>query len=63
MTYETATLAHPAKSPSPAQAQAPASEKPAQGDRLAWLFRETLRRHQVHPLMELLRRYRGQEGA
>ena len=28
-----------------------------------WLFRDALRRRQVHPLMELLRRYRDQEGA
>ena len=60
MTDETAALAHPAYSPSPQQACSP--EQPMQGDRLSWLFRETLRRHQVHPLMELLRRYRGQEG-
>jgi|GEM_PF-1298941 len=38
-------------------------DTPAQGDRLEWLFREALRRQHVHPLMELLRRYRSQEGA
>jgi len=38
-------------------------QAPAGGARLEWLFRETLRRKQVHPLMELLRRYRSQEGA
>ena len=32
-------------------------------ERFEWLFRDALRRRQVHPLMELLRRYRGQEGA
>jgi len=37
--------------------------KPSQGDRLEWLFREALRRQQVHPLRELLRRYRSREGA
>ena len=37
--------------------------KSTQGDRLEWLFREALRRQQVHPLMELLRRYRSQGGA
>lgn len=36
---------------------------PVQGGRLEWLFREALRRQQVHPLMELMRRYRSQEGA
>jgi hypothetical protein len=32
---------------------------PAPADRIEWLFRDSLRRRQVHPLMDLLRRYRG----
>jgi len=45
---------------------APLAEPPeaaARVDRVEWLFRDSLRRSQVHPLMELLRRYRDQEGA
>lgn len=44
----------------------PRSEVPepaARVDRVEWLFRDSLRRHQVHPLMELVRRYRDQERA
>lgn len=29
---------------------------------VAWLFRDALRNHQVHPLMELVRRYREREA-
>jgi len=28
---------------------------------IAWLFRDALRNHQVHPLMELVRRYREKD--
>jgi len=45
---------------------APGAEPPGQAartDRVEWLFRDSLRRREVHPLMELLRRYRDQEGA
>jgi hypothetical protein len=42
--------------------QASAPEASTRADRVDWLFRDALRRRQVHPLMELLRRYRGQEG-
>lgn len=38
-------------------------ESLARADRVEWLFRDALRRRQVHPLMELLRRYRGRESA
>lgn len=38
-------------------------EPSARADRVDWLFRDALRRRQVHPLMELLRRYRGRESA
>jgi hypothetical protein len=27
-------------------------------ERLAWLFRDSLRQHRIHPLMEILRRHR-----
>ena len=45
---------------------APGAEPPgpaARTDRVEWLFRDSLRRSQVHPLMAVLRRYRDQEGA
>ena len=48
---------------SPGSGKAPSRDTPAQGDRLEWLFRDALRRQQVHPLMELVRRYRSREGA
>jgi hypothetical protein len=38
-------------------------EPAARVDRVEWLFRDSLRRRQVHPLMELVRRYRDQERA
>ena len=38
-------------------------EPSARADRVEWLFRDALRRRQVHPLMELLRHYRGRESA
>ncbi len=43
--------------------QAPLPEPLARADRVDWLFRDALRRRQVHPLMEPLRRYRDREGA
>jgi hypothetical protein len=43
--------------------QAPSPEPSARADRVEWLFRDALRRRQVHPLMDLLRRYRDQESA
>ena len=61
MTDEVATRAHCENAPNSGRAHP--AETSAQGDRLAWLFREALRRQQVHPLMELLRRHRSQEGA
>jgi len=45
--------------PVPPLAEPP--EPVARVDRVDWLFRDSLRRRQVHPLMELLRRYRDQE--
>jgi len=51
-------VANPPGTPLP-EPSAPA----ARAERVEWLFRDSLRRRQVHPLMELLRRYRGQEGA
>ena len=47
----------------PRAPQRPATAAPAQADRIGWLFRDSLRRQQVHPLMELLRRHRGQDAA
>ena len=29
---------------------------------IAWLFRDALRNHHVHPLMELVRRYREKDA-
>jgi len=50
----------PAGSGEPA---APPRPAPVPGDersrRIEWLFRDALRRRQLHPLMLLLRRYRG----
>jgi len=60
MNDDTATRVYPV---SPPEVRPTPSAEPAQGDRVEWLFRDALRRRQVHPLMELLRRYRGQEGA
>jgi len=61
MIDKAATHLPPASQAGPQQASPP--EPPARADRVEWLFRDALRRRQVHPLMELLRRYRGQEGA
>ena len=61
MTDEAATGVHRENAPSSQLMHA--RETPAGDERLEWLFREALRRKQVHPLMELLRRYRSQEGA
>ncbi|MFL6625914.1 MAG: hypothetical protein ACJ8G1_05640 [Vitreoscilla sp.] len=54
------TPRHPTGNP-PAAPQPEPPEPAARVDRVDWLFRDSLRRHQVHPLMELLRRYRDQE--
>jgi len=61
MNDETATRPDPAGPAEPGQA--PLAQANEQTDRVEWLFRDALRRRQVHPLMELLRRYRDQEGA
>jgi hypothetical protein len=61
MIDDTATRPDPAD---PAELrQAPLPQAHEQAGRVEWLFRDALRRRQVHPLMELLRRYRDQEGA
>lgn len=39
-----------------------ATAEEAMPERLAWLFRDSLRQHRIHPLMEILRRHR-EEGA
>jgi len=61
MIDETATRPGPAGPAEPRQAAI--AQSPPQAGRIEWLFRDALRRRQVHPLMELLRRYRDQEGA
>ena len=61
MSREPATCAHPPKPAGSPQRLPPTPA--AQGNRIEWLFRDALRRGHVHPLMELLRRYRGQDAA
>jgi hypothetical protein len=39
----------------------PIAPKPARQERIDWLFRDALRSRQVHPLMELVRRYRERD--
>jgi hypothetical protein len=51
----------PAGNP-PGAPMADPPEPAARLERVEWLFRESLRRRQVHPLMELVRRYRGDQG-
>ena len=49
---------------SPAEAHAAAEPAPAASDRpsrVEWLFRDALRNQQVHPLMDLVRRYRAKD--
>jgi hypothetical protein len=41
----------------------PPPPAPAPAPRIDWLFRHALRQRQVHPLMELVRRYREQDAA
>ena len=53
------TAADAAKS-LPAQAPAPQGEDAP--SRIDWLFRDALRSRQLHPLMELVRRYREQDA-
>ncbi len=45
----------------PGAPRADPPEPAASVDRVEWLFRDSLRRRQLHPLMALLRRYRDQE--
>jgi hypothetical protein len=48
----------------PAKARAvvePARATPDSPSRIDWLFRDALRNQQVHPLMDLTRRYRAKE--
>jgi hypothetical protein len=54
------TPRHPPGNPPDAPLAEP-TEPAARVDRVDWLFRDSLRRREVHPLMELLRRYRDQE--
>jgi hypothetical protein len=37
----------------------PAPATPGRPSRIDWLFRDALRNRQVHPLMDLVRRYRA----
>lgn len=49
----------------PADARAaaqPAPAAPGGPSRIDWLFRDALRNQQVHPLMDLVRRYRAKDG-
>lgn len=39
----------------------PAAPKPVRQERIDWLFRDALRNRQVHPLMDLVRRYRERD--
>ncbi len=48
------------------QVEAPAVVEPVQAppgssSRIDWLFRDALRNRQVHPLMDLVRRYRAKD--
>ena len=48
----------------PADAHAvgePAPAVPSRSSRIDWLFRDALRNRQVHPLMDLVRRYRAKD--
>ncbi len=40
----------------------PASTPRDSPEWVAWLFRDALRNHQIHPLMDLLRRYREKDA-
>jgi len=53
----------PDPSPAPARGNAPPGGTPEAPSRIDWLFRDALRQRQIHPLMELVRRYRQQEAA
>lgn len=44
--------------PSPATMPAAAAVAATPEQRLQWLFRESLRRGQIHPMLAVLRRYR-----
>ena len=39
----------------------PAPAAPGRPSRIDWLFRDALRNRQVHPLMDLVRRYRAKD--
>jgi len=41
----------------------PAPATPDRASRIEWLFRDALRKQQVHPLMDLVRRYRAKAGS
>jgi len=60
MIEETGACAPPVIPPGSPRALAPVP--PTQGKRVEWLFRDALRRRQVHPLMDLMRRYRGEDA-
>jgi len=50
----------------PAEAPAvvePAKAAPGSPSRIDWLFRDAWRNRQVHPLMDLVRRYRAKDEA
>ena len=50
----------------PANAHAvvePERAAPASPTRIDWLFRDALRTRQVHPLKDLVRRYRAKDGS
>jgi hypothetical protein len=41
----------------------PVRAAPDSPSRVDWLFRDALRNQQVHPLMDLVRRYRTKDGS
>lgn len=43
-------------------AHAPTAQAEGAPSRIDWLFRDALRNRQLHPLMELVRRYREQDA-
>ena len=53
----------PTLEPPPALAAQPPAAAAGAPTRIDWLFRDALRQRQIHPLMELLRRYRQQDAS
>ncbi len=62
MSISTSTVDAPAAADQPAKR--PAASTPHDSPEwIAWLFRGALRNHQVHPLKELVRRYREKDAS